>query len=152
MGLEDIAEIWAPLVGIGVAFSLSIVVWNMSRKMTTVEICQQGQHNEHIGDTKRLEINLEKSRSERKEELKHIQLGLKDDLTAINIEFQTLKTEIKEISGRVNMLDQKSKYADVTFEELKKMVGEEKKFFTDWVRRVEDRINVMTCNNGKNQN
>jgi predicted nucleic acid-binding Zn-ribbon protein len=135
-----------------VSFAIILgIVWNMSKKFTTLENDGKTGKEAHYHDVKEIKENinnLEKeliqrisdARVERKEEIAKTVGNNIDKFEALQKQIDGTKSDLKDVSTRVTQVNTKTEYIEKEIVELKECDAENKKFVIDWNQRIEDRI------------
>lgn len=157
------------LVSGGIIIAAVTAVWNLSKKINTLENDNKTgkeQHNKDIEalDEKIQEIKEQRStlvleysnkiqgiekdlinliseaKVERKEEITKALGNSKDEFALIQKQFDNLNLSIKDVSTRVTEVNTKVLYIEREIKDLKQCDKDNSAFHTDWTQRVEDRI------------
>jgi chromosome segregation ATPase len=142
-----VAEI---VIGTGL-ITVSLVIWNASRRITTIEITLSNQikemlemknqiKTEHEVDIKRVELEISASKAERLQQINDAKLDLKDDFSAVQKQIDAAKADVKDMSGRINIINTKVDSHEREQAKLHERIDKNLGFITDWNQRIEDRI------------
>lgn len=147
----------APLISLGAIITISLVVWNASRRTTTIEVNQTNDRKdfldfkavmsemknqllkEHKDDVQKIAIDVEKAKADRKQEIADASLVLQKQIDAV-------KADVKEQAGRVTQNDTKIKTIEDQIKELKQTDKDNFTFHERWIQRVEDRVEKLGNN------
>jgi len=134
----------APLISLGAIITISLVVWNASRRVTTIEVTVKNMQKDftesksslqtgHKDDISQLKIDLEKTKSDRKAEIA-------ESAVALQKQIDSVRTDVKEQAGRVTQNDTKIGDLIGDVRELKDTDKENYLFHERWNQRIENRI------------
>jgi archaellum component FlaC len=143
-----IISIIGAIASIGIAFG---IVWNMSKKFTTLENDAKAGKEAHYNDVKEIKENinnLEKeliqrisdARVERKEEIAKTLGNHLSKFESIQKQIDSSRSDLKDVSTRVTQVNTKTEYIEKEIIELKECDASDHKFHTNWSQRIEDRI------------
>jgi predicted nucleic acid-binding Zn-ribbon protein len=138
------------IIGTGL-ITLSLVIWNASRRITTMEVClaNQGKEmleiknqikTEHEADIKRVELEISNAKSERIKQIGDAKLDLKDDFTTMQKQIDSVRADVKDANTRVTVVSVKVDAHEAEQQKLHDRINDNLKFITDWNQRIEDRI------------
>jgi len=178
-GLEDVYFI-VTILG---AFATSIYfIWNTSRKFTTIELnvdLLQSKHSEdmtnimekynadilriqtqHLEDVKALENEIQRQIVERRDDISKQSLQQKDEMNNINKNIEKTNADVKGLLSKIEVNETNIETSQRVHVDLRNEDQRIIDFMTDWIQRVEDRIEdlraeylrMLTCYTGPNQN
>ncbi|HJX79129.1 hypothetical protein [Glutamicibacter sp.] len=142
-----VAEI---VIGTGL-ITVALVIWNASRRITTMEVTLTGLakemlemknqiKTEHEVDIKRVELEVSNAKSERVKQIGDAKLDLKDDFTAMQKQTDSVRADVKDANTRVTVVSTKVDAHDKEQQKLHDRINENLRFLTNWNQRIEDRV------------
>jgi len=141
-----------PPVASIIAFAVLLgIVWNISRKFTTLELDVKTlkeavsadilrMQNQHIKDAKALEMEIQRQVVERRDDIAKTSLQHKDDLNNIQSQLDASKADIKGLLSKIEVAYTSIHTGEKTHDEQKAEIHRLHSFYADWIQRVEDRI------------
>lgn len=146
--LYTISIIVGSLVGFG---ALLTIIWNFSKKITTIELNLAQRKTEykddlarlqeqHLKDVKALETEIQRKAIERREDIAKAMIQHKDDIVNISKQLDSQKADIKSLLSKIEVAYTSITTGEKTHAEIKAEMNRLIGFFTDWIQRVEDRI------------
>jgi hypothetical protein len=135
------------------------IVWNMSKKFTTLENdakVGKEQHNNDVKEMKEDVNQLEKdliqrisdAKVERKEEISKAVGNNFDKFENLQKQIDSSRSDMKDVSTRVTQVNTKTEYIEKEIKELKQCDQTNHDFHTKWTQRVEDRIEAARKETG----
>lgn len=130
------------------------VVWNMSRKITTLENDAKTGKEQHNNDVKELKQQISDLKSdsiqrgadqkiERKEEIAKELSNQVTKFETLQKQIDSGKLETKGVATTVTQVNTKVEYIEKQITELKECDANNAAFFTKWIQRKEDDIKSM---------
>jgi len=141
----------APIVSLIAVAAIAAVIWNMSRRFTTIEVSQQNMKDELHQTTKGLAEEINRQKIERQEDIGKALLSEKEELNIVQKQIDSSKGDIKGLLSKIEVNDTRINHSDEihlelkdginrTRQEVEKRIQEQVEFFTKWNQRIEDRI------------
>jgi len=141
----------APIISLVAIVSISLIIWNMSRRFTTMEVVQQNMRDELHTTTKGLADEISRQKIERQEDIGKALLQEKEELNQLQKQIDSSKGDIKSLLSKIEVNDTKIQQSEKVHEELKgetmrvhqeatKTIQQHVDFFAKWNQRIEDRI------------
>lgn len=139
---------------------LLVLVWNMSRRFTTLENDAKTGKEQHNNDVKSLKEDVNKlekeliqrisdTKVEQKEEIQKTVGNNFDRFENLQKQIDGSRSDLKDVSTRVTTVNTKTEYIEKEIGELKQCDAANHRFFTDWNQRIEDRIEEARNEIGK---
>lgn len=141
----------APIVSLIAVAAISAIIWNMSRRFTTIEVSLQNMKDELHITTKGLAEEISRQKIERQEDIGRALLAEKEELNTVQKQIDSSRGDIKGLLSKIEVNDTRINHSDQihselkdnnnrTREDLQKRIQEHVEFFSKWNQRIEDRI------------
>jgi predicted nucleic acid-binding Zn-ribbon protein len=141
----------APIVSLIAVAAISAIIWNMSRRFTTIEVSLQNVKDELHITTKGLAEEISRQKIERQEDIGKALIAEKEELNTIQKQIDMAKGDIKGLLSKIEVNDTRINHSDEVHTDLKgsingvrqdveKRIQEHVEFFSKWNQRIEDRI------------
>ena len=140
-----------PVISIVAFTALIAVIWNISRKFTTLELDAKTGKEQHFNDIARLENKINEfdknlvkqisdAKVERKEEISKALGNSVDRYEGLQRQIDGVRSDVKDQSSRITTVITKADFIEKQIKELKECDEKNMQFVTDWNQRIEDRI------------
>jgi len=141
----------APIISLVAIVTISLVIWNMSRRFTTMEVQQQNMKEELHTTTKGLAEEISRQKIERQEDIGKALLQEKEELNMLQKQIDSSKGDLKGLLSKIEVNDTRIAQSERVHEELRqetsrvhqeatKVIQTHVDFFAKWNQRIEDRI------------
>jgi len=141
----------APIVSLIAVAAIAAVIWNMSRRFTTIEVSQNNMKDELHTTTKGLAEEISRQKIERQEDISRALLAEKEEINQLQKQIDSTKSDVKSLLSKIEVNDTRINQSERVHEQLAdetarvhqeavKTIQTHVDFFAKWNQRIEDRI------------
>lgn len=145
----------APLVGVTIGLvTVATLVYGVGKKTASMEVAAKVLDERQKSDinkmemklhdiVKEMEMKIHEAREERREQINKAVVDQIERFNNIQKQIDYAKGDVKGLLSKIEINETKINVLEDTPKELKIDAENSKRFFTDWIQRVEDRIEAL---------